>query len=322
MAIFDSFLKNGARHQISDCSSEDRTKIIQGLDVDEPSCNVFAFVQSLTFRSLKFTWYPDFAKSKNYSTLLRVALNKARAVDVCSREDLLVNFLGLSCGSLRSSSSLESPPECALKSPKAPSSVGLLNRVSGVFRKPSSSPQASSENRKGRAQSKDSNGSTSAEDRRLTTPWRRAVITETGLNPFDKWITDQWWEYVDVHGWRFSSSNNEFEQSLVKMMPTWMPLDRTASTRLLESVHRHRLSTDIQGAASSMSAVQRLKLPQSSVINTSKYTIPEGDYLAAAHSSRLLNGDPTYLRHMVQSVMSNAPSTVLSRNARVSTCVS
>ncbi len=66
--------------QISDCSSDDRTKIKQSLTADEPSPTVFAVVQTATFRSLKFTWYPQFVQLPIFRSILKASVYCDRVI--------------------------------------------------------------------------------------------------------------------------------------------------------------------------------------------------------------------------------------------------
>ena len=263
--IFDAFLKDGARHQISDCSSEDRTKIFQGLEVDEPAYNLFAVVQSLTFQSLKFTWYPQFTRLHVYPALLKSAL---KAVESDDRSDLLFKFLGVSHGNTRSAKSIEgssslkpSSGDTKLTPSPTAAAASTSGGFFGFFRRteialsqsvPKSSPVTSRKGSNSGSRLKADNSLSSSLQmcRCLPTPWRRGAAASSS---FDAWIPDEWWDFMiqdtgGLQGWRQSYSNPEFENSLIKMMPTWMPVKQES----IDAVFRDVINCDARKSVESM----------------------------------------------------------------------
>ena len=235
--LFETFCKDGAPHQISDCSSEDRTKIALGVQAQQPSWSVFLNVQSLTFRSLKFTWYPQFVRCKGYAYMLRAA---EEAIKAPTRHERLSKYLEPSHGCERSEYSLENPDTGTARQTKHT----ILGRIGNVFRR-GVSKQKTLDHLANNAD-RDSSAEMSME---LNVPWRRgeymaivdkkdSAAAKRKRTAFDEWITREWWEHIDVRDmWSDVNSNAELEKALMKMMPTWMPVNESAIFGLLESVH-------------------------------------------------------------------------------------
>lgn len=267
--IFEEFLKDGARQQISDCSSEDRTKIMQGIEVDVPAYNLFAVVQALSFQSLKFTWYPQFTRLNVYPSLLKSAL---KVVECPKRDDLLTKFIGVSYGCLLSAKSIQESASLdqhstdqanATTTPISTSQGGFF----GFFRKSSKLEAPIDQTSRGSSLVK---SSTTGKDKvdtevfaasALDTPWRRSTF---GSNSFDSWISSRWWELMvqgsgGLQDWRQSYSNPEFENSLIKMMPSWMPVKRESIDHVLADVAKYIAKKSIDSMHESINAITHLR---------------------------------------------------------------
>jgi len=218
--IHSAFTKDQAPHQISDCSSEDRTKIEAGLSNTIPSPLLFAQVQTATFRSLKFKWYPEFVQSINYQRYLKASTIAARAID---RDSLLRGFINPT-GSFRSAYSIETG-ENSSSHPTMQQSGTMLGKIfNGVFRKQPETfePKNSSDKNEHLNSPKYGN---------IDTPWRLGnrqpvdtpASSKCHRTAFDSWIPEQWWSQIDVDEWNDVNSNAKDDASLQMMMPSWLP---------------------------------------------------------------------------------------------------
>lgn len=274
-------------------------------------------VQSITFRSLKFTWYPQFVQSKCYSSMLRAA---DIALKASTREERLTKFRAASYDSAsdRSAYMIENPN--VQMSGTSPGKGGFFSRLGNVFKSRNNSRNKSNESSSSSRPRLDTLG----ERKKINTPWRRGefsavadVNKPTRRTAYDEWITREWWEFVDVKSWNEVNSNVEFERGLTKMMPSWMPVVRSVCLDLLNVMHEERIMNAVQSVKDNNILVAPLKvLDQKSNLTPeileNSYLNDKESYPKSEAARRIHPDDPAAFKNII----SATPSSILSKSAQ------
>jgi hypothetical protein len=144
-----------------------------------------------------------------------------------------------------------SPAASVQTTTSAASDTTAFSRFMGLFRGKQAASSLKSEDTSsssGKGSRRNLNGADSDELSQAdplchNTPWRHprnddgavgtshlarktGASSRSGNKEFAPWIPLWWWSYVDPYRWREINSNAALEESLFKMLPTWMPINK------------------------------------------------------------------------------------------------
>ena len=236
-SIYDTFLRDGAPVQISDCSGEDNMRVQAFLSaVEIPSNDIFLNIQAICFLKLKHGegHYPAFIGCKVYRYLLMAALHArirngnyqklfatSFVSDSLSQSEIGVDFFQTQNNSDEVAESLIDK--------KFGFFQGLTRMLGGksiaTERDDSKSTSKSSHSS---SKTNDDDDDSILERKRSqwvsrSTPWRRQGTRESRDG---RWLPAWWWELADVRGVlkepvRISASTWTLKSSLC-----WMPIEQ------------------------------------------------------------------------------------------------
>lgn len=179
LGIYQGFLEDGAKYQVSDCSFDENRKIMESLQVGSPPPTLFSSVQRISYVKLKFSdgHYPSFITHSNYRNCLLAAPHATHCHK--RRKPLFAT--------------------CVVSKVQQ-TSAHLVGGTSvwerfNFFGTQSQYPAASKDVERENAFSHldlRTKGHYSEKMTRLSTPWRRLEVKKHGVT----WLPQLWWDFA------------------------------------------------------------------------------------------------------------------------------
>jgi hypothetical protein len=181
LGIYQGFLEDGAKYQVSDCSFDENRKIMESLQVGSPPPTLFSSVQRISYVKLKFSdgHYPSFITHTKYRNCLLAALHATH----CHKRKKPLFATCVVSKVLQTSAHLVGGKR---------TSVWERFNIFGIQ---SQYPAASKDVERDNAFSHldlRTKGRYSEKMTRLSTPWRRLEVEKLGAS----WLPQSWWDFA------------------------------------------------------------------------------------------------------------------------------